>query len=389
MNEKTRNLLKPVGYKKIADFTAEEIKKLSHAVRCSSPYLFQHLDYKKSPIVDFHTLSTIDGLFQYEFQDGVNISYIVSVADWADHSFKSPDRLFNDLFKNSSWYFRKEEKSFFNLNNSEIVLKNFIQYNEEFSEKESSWKEQKKHEFLPPFCEKMIETYCYHKFETNDNEKIKKSFDLALISFKCLEKTYIKEKSDKEYFARICLKFLSHAMVYSKNKINEENELAVLLLGHIKPHFSYLWKSIAFIVKDSLFHNIQIESKSFNMSCSLLLSLDKDEFETEIKKQFFYSDKIKNIDKIFYFMKPIWTHLTSEDFSTILNKCIDSEHLEQTKPFFLEMGIKEEDLVKIQKNKQNEQISDLIFSTIKANIHKEKLEIMFSEKKLNEKSLKI
>ena len=395
MIEKTRNLLKPFGYKNIADFSPEEIEKLSHAVRFASPYLFNHLDYQKSPIVDFHTLSTIDSLFQHEFQNGIDISYIVSVADWSEHTLKSPIRTFDSLFKNASWYFRKEAKSFFNLKNSEIVLKNFIQYNEEISEKESRWKEQKKHEFLPPFCEKMIEAYCYYMFESKDNNKIEKSFELFLLSFNHVKTTYIKEKinpsekSDKEYFARICLKFLSHAMIYSKNKINETNELASLLLQYIKPHFSYLWQSLSFIVKDNLFSNIKIGSESFNLSESLLFSLEKNEFENEIKKQFFYSEKIKNIDKIFYFMKPCWNALNIEEFSKILNKCLDSDHFEQTKPLLIDIGVREEHIVMVQKNKQNEEFYELVISAIKAKIHKEKLENMLSDKHVKEKTVKI
>lgn len=392
MTEKTRNLLKPFSYKNIADFTPEEIKKLSQALGCSPSYLSNHLNHEKSPILDFHTLIKIDNLFQHQFQDGVDISYIVSVADWADHSFKRVGKPFNCLFEDYSWYYRKEAKYFFDLKNSETVLKNFIQYNEEFLEKESSWKEEKKHEFLPPFCEKMIESYCYNKFEKKEDEINKKSFELFLLSFNFLKTTYIKEKldqSDKKYFARICLKFLSHAMIYSKNKIDEKNELSILLLEHINPHFSSLWESISFIVKNNLFDNIKIDSESFNISKSLLFSLNKSEFENEIKKSFLHNEKIKNIDKILHFFNPIWTNLSIKEFSQILNKCLNNDHFAQTQPLFLSMGVKEEYLQAIQKNNNNHQIQELIFDIIKANICKEKLEIMFSKNDTEEKKIKI
>ena len=316
----TRVLTKPYGYKSVKNVTAEEKESLKQAL-WSSYALEDHYDYAQSPIIDFYGLGKMDNLFAWQFREGKDISFIVSVADWTQHTFRSTRNLDNIVKKHETYHSRNKE-GFFNLDNAVIIFENFFQYlklpeNESSSNKEGGdkYEEDIKHAYLSDFCKISIHLYCHHR-KLNNTEEKKICFKWFKRFFDESKDFYSNKGQDNYYWSRHALNMFSEVLKVSKN-ISLQDEIVATVLPDIEMYMPKLWKEMDYVVKDRLFKPIVLGTDSFKIVEDLLLRLvSEDDILSSIKKEM-KSDKMESREKVVYFLTKYWHKLTPEECDSI------------------------------------------------------------------------
>lgn len=337
----THTVLKPIGSKSLKNFTEIELKEIKNAM-CSGVCMEKYIDYKNAYIIDYQALTRLDNLFLYKFKEGEDLSYILSIPDWTDHTFRGIGSLIEKLFKDFTSYSAKYEKEFYNQNNAELIWENFNQYINSFNGSDGKWSDQKKHEYLSKFCKSTLRSYAYHLNINPNKAKENRSFNLYVKNIKALKEYYIKKPVDSEYFARVCLNILHELIIYSRGNISLDDRIVKGLVLHIEPEINKLWNSIGFIIKDNLFKNIQIKSESFNISEYLISLINKDDFKKILLNDFLCNPvETKHIDKQIYFLAPLWEQLSNQEFSLVLMGCFKTLTLESIISFIKEINVPE------------------------------------------------
>lgn len=322
MTEKkpTRNLPKPYGYKPVKEVTQEERDALKHAL-WSEATLEEHYNYAKSPIISFFNLGKVDSLFAYQFNEGKDIAYITSIADWTQHTFRSTKNL-DCIVKKHEVYHSSRQQGFFNLNNAVIIFENFFKFlhlpeNEKSknSEAENRYEEDIKHHYLSDFAKISMHLYCYNK-KINNVEGQEISLRWVKKFFNETKDFQSDKGTDNYYWSRHSLNLLSEVLKVSKN-ISYQHEVVQLLMPDIETYMPKLWKEMDYVVKSRLFNPIALNSESFAIVEDLLMrTVGEEAIFLSIKKEM-NSQKMESKDKVIYFLSKYWHKLTPEECETV------------------------------------------------------------------------
>lgn len=328
---KIKNIL-PYGFKSFEKMSSNEIEIIQSALGISgntlSSYVSDNLEDKKT--IDFHSLNCVDSVFHRLFENGQDITPIVSIVDWSQFTF-STHRFFEKIFQQDKWYDHARGKGAYHVDNMTILWKNFLDYRSD----DKRYRQEQDHTALWDFGLYIMATYAYtfhpnHKLPNHDligednaenrvASLISKRQKLIFLFQEIFEenKNYYTSLSDNKYFSRVCMEFIAKGLSASRGCIPIKDSLFQIPQPYFENHFSYLWSDLSFVVTSHLFQDSLMDTPALDYIDSLVKKVPRQDFAKNLKANFISYQQLEKNPFIYHFLFKSWDVLAPDDFNTI------------------------------------------------------------------------